>query len=97
MTLLRRSREECPPADGNQMAFWTCHQSATAAVHAHDYDEYMTVLQGCYTLMIDGRRVPIKPGEEYFIPRGVLHGGEVLAETRTTHASGGHRAEGVRE
>jgi hypothetical protein len=27
----------------------------------------------------------------------VLHGGEVLAGTRTIHAFGGHRAERVRE
>lgn len=28
----------------------------------------------------------------YFIDRGVLHGGEVLAGTRTIRACGGHRA-----
>jgi hypothetical protein len=31
------------------------------------------------------------------IPRGLLHGREVLAGTRTIHAFGGHRAERVRE
>jgi hypothetical protein len=36
-------------------------------------------------------------GEEYFIPRGVLHGGEVLAGTTTIHAFGGHSAGRVRE
>jgi hypothetical protein len=34
-------------ADGSQMAFWTCHETAASAAHAHDYDEYMLVVQGC--------------------------------------------------
>jgi quercetin dioxygenase-like cupin family protein len=55
----------------------------------------MAVMQGCYTLIIDGNRIPVKAGEEYFIPRGVLHGGEALAGTRTIHAFGGHRADRV--
>ena len=79
-------------ADGSQMAFWTCHEAAASAAHAHDYDEYMIVVQGCYTLIIEGERIPVKAGEEYLIPRGVLHGGEVLTGTRTIHAFGGHRA-----
>jgi quercetin dioxygenase-like cupin family protein len=83
-------------ADGGQMAFWTCREAAASAAHAHAYDEYMIVVEGCYTLIIDGERFPVRAGEEYFIPRGVLHGGEALAGTRTIHAFGGHRAERVR-
>src|SRR5467141_511050 len=81
--------------DGSQMAFWTCRETAASAMHAHDYDEYMIVVQGCYTLIINGERIPVKAGEEYFIPRGVPHSGEVLAGTRTIHAFGGHRADRV--
>jgi quercetin dioxygenase-like cupin family protein len=80
-------------ADGSQMAFWTCGETAESAQHAHDFDEYMAVVQGCYTLIINGERIPVRAGEEYFIPRGVPHGGEALAGTRTIHAFGGHRAE----
>lgn len=80
-------------ADGSQMAFWTCRETAASATHAHDYDEYMLVVQGCYTLVIGGERVAVKAGEECVIPRGVAHGGEVVAGTRTIHAFGGHRAE----
>ena len=80
-------------ADGSQMAFWTCSESAESDGHQHDYDEYMLVVQGCYTLIIDGRRIPVKAGEEYVIPRGVWHSGEVVAGTRTIHAFGGQRVE----
>jgi len=83
--------------DGSQMALWTCSNTAASAVHAHEYDEYMIVVQGCYTLIINGKRIPVRAGEEYFIARGVPHSGEVLAGTRTIHAFGGHRAERVQD
>jgi quercetin dioxygenase-like cupin family protein len=79
-------------ADGSQMAFWTCHETAASAEHAHDYDEYFTVVAGCYTVVIDGQRIPVNAGQEFFIPRSVVHGGEARAGTRTIHAFGGHRA-----
>src|SRR5579875_433115 len=80
-------------ADGGQMAFWTCLQTAESTEHTHDFDEYMLVVQGLYTLVIDGERIPVRAGEEYVIPRGTPHSGEVRAGTRTIHAFGGHRAD----
>jgi mannose-6-phosphate isomerase-like protein (cupin superfamily) len=74
------------------MAFWTCRETAASATHVH---EYMLVVLGCYTLIINGERIPVKAGEEYFIPRSVEHSGEVLTGTRTIHAFGGHRANQV--
>jgi quercetin dioxygenase-like cupin family protein len=82
-------------ADGSQMAFWNCHQTASSAEHVHEFDEYVIVAQGCYTLIIDGRRIPVRAGEEFFIPRGVVHAGEVVAGTRTIHAFGGKRADRI--
>ena len=80
-------------ADQSQMAFWTCTQTASSAEHVHEFEEYMLVVQGCYTLLIDGKRISINAGEEYLIPRGVSYSGEVMAGTRTIHAFGGHRAD----
>jgi mannose-6-phosphate isomerase-like protein (cupin superfamily) len=82
-------------ADGSQMAFWTCRETAASAAHVHEYDEYMLVVEGCYTLIVNGERIPVRAGEEYLIPRGVPHSGEVVAGTRTIHAFGGHRADRV--
>jgi len=81
--------------DGSQMAFWTCSQDASSSEHVHDYDEYMIVVQGCYTLIINRERISVGPGEEFFIPQGALHSGEVKAGTRTIHVFGGHRADRV--
>jgi len=81
--------------DGSQMAFWTCREGAVSAPHVHEYDEYMIVVQGCYTLIIDGKRIPIEAGGECFIPRGQWHSGEPVPGTRTIHAFGGRRVERV--
>ena len=91
---IARSNQATPSVDGyvfdgiegSQMAFWTCTQTAQSASHVHDYDEYMIVAEGCYTLIIAGQRIPLRRGEEYFIARGVNHSGEVVAGTRTIHA-----------
>jgi quercetin dioxygenase-like cupin family protein len=80
-------------ADGSQMAFWTCQETAASSAHVHEFDEYMLVVQGCYTLIIEGERIPVKAGQEFVIPRGVKHSGEVVAGTRTIHWFGGHRAD----
>ncbi|HME57473.1 MAG TPA: hypothetical protein VKF63_03985 [Terracidiphilus sp.] len=64
-------------------------------MHVHNYDKYMNVVQGCYSLIIGGERIPVKAGEDYFIPRGIEHYDEVLAGTRTIYAFGGHRANRV--
>src|SRR5580700_3748965 len=80
-------------ANQSQMAFWTCTQTAISAEHVHEFDEYMIVVQGCYTLIIDGNRIPLNAGQEYFIARGVPHSGHVVAGTRTIHAFGGHRVD----
>src|SRR5229473_7288668 len=79
--------------DGSQMAFWTCSQTASSTTHVHEFDEYMIVVQGCYTLIIDGKRIPVTAGEEYFIQSGTPHAGEVVAGTRTIHCFGGHRVD----
>lgn len=80
-------------ADGSQMAFWTCPEAAAAAPHVHDFDEYFVIVQGCYTLVIDGKRIPVRAGQEYMIPKGTWHGGEAEAGTRMINVFGGKRAE----
>jgi quercetin dioxygenase-like cupin family protein len=75
-------------ADGSQVAFWKCPKPRVSKPHAHDYDEYMLVVQGNYTLIIDAQRILLPAGREYHIPKGVTHAGEVTAGTRTIHVFG---------
>jgi quercetin dioxygenase-like cupin family protein len=81
--------------DQSQMAFWTCQETAVSVPHVHDFDEYFVVVQGCYTLTIEGKRIPVRAGEEFVIPKGIWHGGEPESGTRTIHYFGGKRAERV--
>jgi mannose-6-phosphate isomerase-like protein (cupin superfamily) len=79
------------------MAFWTCREAPVSALHAHDFDEYKRVVQGCYTRISEGQRIPVRAGEEYFIPKGLWHGGEPIAGKRPIHACGGRRAHRAQE
>jgi len=79
-------------ADGSQMIHWTCNAAGKSAEHVHDYDEYFIVVQGRYDLIIEGKTIPVKAGDEYYIPKGAAHAGEFIAGTRTIHCFGGKRA-----
>jgi quercetin dioxygenase-like cupin family protein len=79
-------------ADGTQMAFWECSQDAHTEEHVHQFDEYFIVVEGCYTLTIDGQDTEVRAGQECVIPRGTRISGRVTAGTRTIHLFGGHRA-----
>jgi quercetin dioxygenase-like cupin family protein len=79
--------------DGKQMGYWICERDGISKEHFHEYDEYFTVVEGRYTLIIDGQRIDVCRGDEYLIPKNVLHAGEFIAGTRTIHCFGGKRAE----
>ncbi len=83
--------------DGSQVAFWTTNEAAKSDTHMHEYDEYMVVVQGQYTLTFEDKRIPLNPGDEYLIKKGVPHGGIAIAGTRTIDAFGGKRAKRVGE
>ena len=78
--------------DESQMAFWTYKQTAKSKEHSHEYEEYIAVIQGQYTVLIGNNRILLTPGDEYLIPKGVIHSGEALAGTRAIYAFGGKRA-----
>ena len=82
-------------ADDSQMVFFECVADGESLEHVHDYDEYFVVVQGCYTLIIGDRKIPVLAGEEYWIPKGWSHAGEFIGGTRTIHAFGGRRIERV--
>ncbi len=80
-------------ADGSQMAIFQCSRDGISKEHVHDFEEYFLVVQGEYTLGIEGRSTRLTAGQEYFIPKGVPHDGAFIANTRTIHAFNGKRAE----
>ena len=78
--------------NGSQMAFWECHADGVSAEHTHEFEEYMLVVDGCYMLIMGEKKIAIRAGQEYLIPKGVPHAGEFVEGTRTIHAFGGPRA-----
>jgi quercetin dioxygenase-like cupin family protein len=51
----------------------------------------MVVVQGEYTVTINGEETVLHAGDELFIPKGALQGGRVKAGTRSILAFGGTR------
>jgi hypothetical protein len=79
------------------MAFRTGRETAVSAARASTYDELILASQGQYTLLIDGKKVPLRAGEEYFTHEACCTAVKSYAGTRTIHAFGGHQAERARE
>jgi quercetin dioxygenase-like cupin family protein len=79
-------------ADGSQVALWTCKQDRVSKEHVHDFDEYVLVIEGRCTAMLEGRRVELSAGQELHIPKGTRQSMAVVAGTRTMHVFGGTRA-----
>lgn len=80
-------------ADGSQVALWTCKADRVSKEHAHDFDEYVLVIEGRCTAILEGRRIELSAGQELHIPKGTRQAMEVVAGTRTMHVFGGKRAE----
>jgi len=79
-------------ADGSQVALWTCTADRVSTEHAHDFDEYVLVIEGRCTAILEGRRVELNAGQELHIPKGTRQSMAVVAGTRTMHVFGGKRA-----
>jgi quercetin dioxygenase-like cupin family protein len=80
-------------ADGSQVALWTCNADRVSQEHVHDFDEYVHVIEGRCTAILEGRRIELAAGQELLIPKGTRQSMEVCAGTRTLHVFGGKRAE----
>jgi hypothetical protein len=55
--------------EGSQMAYWICECDGLSDEHVRDFDEYFAVIQGVYTLIIRGKKIPLGEGEEYHIKK----------------------------
>ena len=80
-------------ADGSQMAIWTINKTASSQQHSHEFDEYIVVVQGQYTLDIAGQKITLNQGDEYVIPKGITHSGHGITGTRAIFAFGGKRVQ----
>jgi quercetin dioxygenase-like cupin family protein len=78
--------------NGSQVALWTSRADRVSKEHVHDFDEYVLVIEGKCTAIVEGRRIELVAGQELFVPKGTRQAMEVIAGTRTMHVFGGKRA-----
>jgi len=79
-------------ADGSQVAFWTAKADRVSVPHAHDFDEYVLVIEGRATVIVGDTEVVLEAGDEHVVAKGTLQSMRVTAGTRTMHVFGGQRA-----
>jgi quercetin dioxygenase-like cupin family protein len=84
-------------AVGSQVALWTAHADRVSKEHVHDFDEYVLVIEGRCTVIIDETRTELRAGDEFVIAKGTRQSMAVAAGTRTMHVFGGKRASRERE
>lgn len=80
-------------AGGSQLIYWSCQKEGVSEEHVHDYEEYMVVVQGSYTVILPEGEFELTAGQEFYIPANIPHAGRFKARTRTIHVFGGKRAE----
>ena len=80
-------------AEGSQAALWQCSTDRTSTEHAHDFDEYVLVIQGRCSVSIGDSTTVLTAGHELVVPKGTRQRMEVAAGTRTLHVFGGRSAE----
>jgi quercetin dioxygenase-like cupin family protein len=78
-------------AEGSQVAFWRCAQDRESVEHAHDFDEYILVVEGRATVRTSETTTVLESGQELVVPRGTPQSMAVVAGTRTIHVFGGTR------
>lgn len=78
--------------EGSQVALWSCKTDGRSSEHTHDFDEYVLVIEGRCTAILEDRRIELGAGQELLIPKGTKQSMEVVAGTRTLHVFGGRRA-----
>lgn len=68
---------EC--VDGDNMCFCTYHISKPVQVpeHSHDYEQTVCVLEGEMDLILEGKRITMKPGDIQMILSNQKHGADI--------------------
>lgn len=83
--------------DGSQLVMWTSTKGGISHPHSHDYDEYAIIIAGETTCLVDGKEVTFRPGDECYIPAGVVHSGTFSKGYRAIDGFGGKRVKRVKQ
>jgi quercetin dioxygenase-like cupin family protein len=64
------------------LAFWRVRAGAVLPEHAHPHEQVTTLIEGAFSLTVDGRTRTLVPDNAAVIPPGIPHSGR--AETDCT-------------
>lgn len=59
-------------AEGRQVLFMEFHEDVRVPEHSHEA-QWGVVLDGTIDLTVDGKKLTLKKGDTYYIPKGVSH------------------------
>ena len=76
---------------GNQVTLWECDDDGVSQPHTHEFDEWLIVISGEYTICSERKRVPLAAGQQCYIPAGIKHWGTYKKHTQTINLFGGKR------
>jgi hypothetical protein len=78
--------------DDARMVFWSYPKSEQSEPSINRYDEYIVVVEGRYTIVVNGTSTAYGPdeqgGPDVHIPSGLRHSRQVIGGTRTIHVFG---------
>ena len=78
-------------AGGEQVVLWENKSGGVSPPHAHDFAEYAVVIEGTFDGRIGDEIIHLGPGDECFIPPGVVHEGRYSTNYRAIDVFGGTR------
>ena len=69
-------------SDNVTLAYWTIDEGAALPEHSHPHEQVANVLEGTFSLTVDGEAREVRPGDVAVIPGGVAHSGRAVTACR---------------
>ena len=72
--------------DHMTLAYWTVEEGALLPEHDHHYEQITNLMEGTFTMTVDGETRVCKAGEVAVIPAHVVHSGKALTPCKIIDA-----------
>jgi len=68
--------------ENHQLVFFQMEKDAKVPEHSHEYRQWGMVIEGDMDLIIDGKPLNCKKGDDYLVPAGAKHWARFFTKTR---------------
>ena len=69
-------------SDSMTFAYWNISASAILPEHSHPHEQVSHMLEGEFSISLEGETVTLKAGDVFIIPPNALHSGVALTDCR---------------